>query len=74
MDDIIYKWLPDGKAVQMDKQIEIPQFELVSHNLSDCSQNYTTGMCSMECQASRCMLPSTVVCHTLLLTVPGSVS
>jgi hypothetical protein len=41
MDDIIYKWLPD--PVEREKNLELPQFRLVNHTLSDCSQNYTTG-------------------------------
>ena len=42
MEHIIYRWLPD--PVQMEPDLELPQFRLVNHTLNDCSQNYTTGL------------------------------
>ena len=41
MDHIVYKWLPE--PVQFEKDLELPQFRLVTFELEDCSQNYTTG-------------------------------
>ena len=45
MDHIVYKWLPN--PVEMESNLELPQFKLVNFTLSDCSQNYTTGEVSM---------------------------
>ena len=41
MDDIVYQWLPS--SVEFEKDLELPQFELVDVQKQDCSQNYTTG-------------------------------
>ena len=45
--DILYfSWLE--KAVEIDDELQLPQFELVNTTLRDCSQNYTAGMMSVR--------------------------
>lgn len=41
MDTMYFSWL--GNAVDVDKDLEMPQFSLVDQQKHDCSQNYTAG-------------------------------
>jgi len=42
MDTIVFAWLEN--AVDIDKDVELPQFDLQYTTQRDCSQNYTAGM------------------------------
>lgn len=41
MDTMYFAWLP--KAIEIDEDVELPQFTLEDQIKYDCSQNYTTG-------------------------------
>ena len=41
MDTMYFGQLPG--PVDVDKDVQMPQFKLIKENVSDCSQNYTTG-------------------------------
>ena len=42
MDTMYFNWLDN--AVEIDKNLELPQFKMVKHVKYDCSQNYTAGL------------------------------
>jgi len=42
MDIVFFSWLEE--AVEVDDDLQLPQFELKDTIKHDCSQNYTAGM------------------------------
>jgi len=41
MDIVTFDWLEN--AVDLDEDLQLPQFELINTTKRDCSQNYTAG-------------------------------
>ena len=41
MDDIVLSWM--SRSVEVDRQLDIPNYALTDIVLNDCSQNYTAG-------------------------------
>ena len=44
MDTLYFTWLDN--AVDIENNLEMPQFSLKGYFKRDCSQNYTAGVCS----------------------------
>jgi len=42
METMFFSWLPDT-PVEIEKNMQMPQFTLKNHTLHDCSQVYTAG-------------------------------
>lgn len=42
MDTVYFTWL-SSNPIEIDKNLELPQFTLVEDMRNDCSQNYTAG-------------------------------
>ena len=51
MDVMYFNWLP--QPVEIDKEIQLPQFNLKDKILFDCSQNYTGGLFTDVLDSSR---------------------
>lgn len=41
MDEMYFAWLPN--PIDIDINLELPQFNFVEYKLHDCSLNYTSG-------------------------------
>ena len=41
MDNVVYKWLPI--PVEIDRNVDIPDFSIANLKDNDCSLNYSTG-------------------------------
>ena len=46
-DDLVFTWDPDVPLV-VDEAIELPQLDLVLNTTGDCTQVYSTGVCSLR--------------------------
>ncbi|KAK2181597.1 hypothetical protein NP493_390g02000 [Ridgeia piscesae] len=67
MDHIIYHWLPN--PVQFEDHLELPQFRLITYDLKDCSQNYTTG--AYPCLEVKFVLKRDIGFYMIQLYIPS---
>lgn len=58
MDTMYFAWL--DQPVQIDADLQLPQFSLQDKILYDCSQNYTAGATKVQMIAMHCINASTL--------------
>lgn len=63
MDTVYFGWIEN--PVEIDTDVQFPQFKHIDSLLYDCSMNYTAGACAVTCAAAR-LASFRSVCHSVI--------